>query len=101
MVDENEYFVVFCDVILFMWYCIRMLGFIRKGDGLESLCEFIFIEEGGKVKLWCICRYNVIYMVYLICFFCDYDGLVIMLFYLVLMRSKNVMIMVFKKSLLR
>jgi len=45
VVDDNVYFVV-QDVIPFTWYCIRMLGFTRKGDGPESSCEFILTEEG-------------------------------------------------------
>lgn len=101
VVDENVYFVVLRDVIPFTWYCIRMLGFTRKGDGPESSCEFILTEEGGKVKLWCTCRYNVTHMAHLICSLCDYDGLVTMSPYLVLTRSKNVMIMISKKSLSR
>ena len=52
VVDENVYFVVLRDVIPFTWYCIRVLGFTRKGDGPESSCEFILTEEGGKVKQW-------------------------------------------------
>ena len=56
MVDDDVYFdvsFVLRDVIPFTWYCIRMLGFTRKGDGPESSCEFILTEEGGKIKQWC------------------------------------------------
>ena len=78
VVDENVYFVVLRDVIPFTWYCIRVLGFTRKGDGPESSCEFILTEEGGKVKQWRACRYNgnTHGPFNFICSCCDYDGLV-------------------------
>ena len=50
VVDENVYVAVLRDVIPFRWYCIKVLGFTRKGDGPESSCEFILTEEGGKIK---------------------------------------------------
>jgi len=53
VVDDDVYSVVLRDATPFTWYCIRMLGFTRKGDGPESSCEFILTEEGGKVKQWC------------------------------------------------
>lgn len=54
VVDENVYFADLRDVIPFTWYCIRVLGFTRKGDGPESSCEFVLTDEGGKIKhQWC------------------------------------------------
>ena len=53
VMDDNMHFAVLRAVIPFSWYCIRMLGFTRKGDGPESSCEFILTEEGGKIKQWC------------------------------------------------
>lgn len=32
----------------FAWYCIKMLGFTRKGEGPETSCVFVLTEESGK-----------------------------------------------------
>ncbi|KAL9951840.1 hypothetical protein ACROYT_G044575 [Oculina patagonica] len=46
IVDGNVYFVVLRDVKPFTWFCIKMLAFTRKGDGVESSCVFIRTQEG-------------------------------------------------------
>ena len=56
VIYENLFFVVLRDVLPFTWYCIKMSGFTRKGDGPESSCEYILTEEGGKIKQYCTCR---------------------------------------------
>ena len=32
----------------FAWYCIKILGFTRKGEGPETSCVFVLTEESGK-----------------------------------------------------
>ena len=87
---KNVYFEVLRDVIPFTWYCIRMLGFTRKGGGPESSCEFILTEEGGKIKQCVPVDKMVTHNPFnFICSCCDFDGLVTMQPDLVLTRSKK------------
>lgn len=51
VIEANTYVTVLHKVVPFTWYCIRMLGFTRKGEGTESSCIFELTEQGGKIKL--------------------------------------------------
>ena len=51
VLGPNNFWVELHDIKPFTWYCLKMLAFTRKGDGVESTCTLILTEESGKMRL--------------------------------------------------
>ena len=50
VLGPNVFLFLLRDVKAFRWYCLKMLAFTRKGDGVESSCIFILTDEDGKMQ---------------------------------------------------
>lgn len=50
VLGPNVFLFRLSEVKAFAWYCLKMLAFTRKGDGVESSCIFILTEEEGKMQ---------------------------------------------------
>lgn len=52
IIDGDTYVTVLSSKVKpFAWYCIKMLGFTRKGEGRESSCVFLRTKESGKARV--------------------------------------------------